>query len=166
MIKWYHIVIAVIVFLLGIHVGSDSGDEVIKTVYQDVPVPYRVDSIIYQKDTLILPNEAIDTNAVVEEYFRRRTFDTNFVVNEVELSVGGTVFENELKNLDFSISNLRATEIYKQPKWTLSGGAVAGRNVFAPTISTQFANHEVGLGYNLIGDGGVLLSYKYTFYVP
>lgn len=155
-----------ITLLIGIYIGSQNSDEIVKTVYEDKPVPYKVDSIVYKTDTLILPNEAIDTNAVIEEYFRKRTFDTNFVVNEVELSVGGTVFENKLKNLDFSISNLRATEVYKQPKWSLSGGAVAGNNIFAPTIYSQFANHEIGVGYNLISEGGFILSYKYTFYSP
>lgn len=165
-IKWYHIVITFLLLGLGYYLGSNNAEVVTKVVYEDKPVPYRVDSIIYKTDTLRLPQDPIDTNAVVTDYFRDRYFDTTVTVNEVKLKVEGSIFENRLQGLDFNVSNLRPIEIHTIPKWEISGGAVIGNNLFAPSIYSQYANHELGLGYNIVGEQGLVLSYKYTFWRP
>lgn len=164
MIKWYHILIVIASFALGWYLAQK--EPVVKIEYKDKPVPYKVDSIVYQTDTLKLPPDPIDTNAVVADYYRDRAFDTTIVVNEVKLNVGGSVFENRLQGLNFDIANLRPTKIEVIPTWEISGGAIIGTDLFAPSIYTGYKNHEFGVGYNVMGEQGIIVSYKYTFFRP
>lgn len=161
--KWYHIVFLVASVLLGLYLGRKTPKVVVETIYDTRIDTVSVDLIVYNTDTLILPSE-IDTNAVVEAFYSKRKFDTTIVSNEVKIKFTGSLYENTLRNVVFETQNLRPTQLVKELKWSFSVGGTVGVNIFSPTIYSQYENHEFGVGYNLIGEGGFLITYKYKFY--
>lgn len=163
-IKWYHILVLALAVILGYYLGYKGNKTIVRTVYQDKPVYSIIDSIIYKTDTLMLPSEPIDTQAVVEDYFTSRSFDTTVVVNEVKLTFGGTVFNNKLHGLDLSVANFRPTQVVEEVKWALLGGTTVGNNIVAPTLEVQYGKHQAGVGYNLVGDNQIFLTYKYRLW--
>lgn len=161
-IKWYHILTLSLAVLIGFFMGRK--EPIIETVYNDVPVEVYIDSISYVHDTLIVPSEPIDTGAIIEDYFTKKSFDTTIVVNEVRLNLGGDIYQNNLRGLNIVTSNLRPTQVVKEIKWTLSAGATLGPSVFSPTLFAGYDRHELGVGYNLIGQQGLVFTYKYDFF--
>jgi len=161
--KWYHIVLLAASILLGVYLGRKSPKVVVETIYDTKIDTVAISSIVYNTDTIIIPSK-IDTNAVVEAFYSKRKFDTMVVSNEVKIKFTGSLYENTLRNVVFETQNLRPTQVVKELKWRFSAGGTVGLNVFSPTLYAQYDKHEVGVGYNLIGDNGFLLTYKYTFH--
>lgn len=164
-IKWQHIVLLLVAFIAGWYLSQRKKVVKVKTIYDTRVDTITIDSIVYDTDTLILP-QSIDTAAVVEAFYTKRKIDTTIISNEVKIKFTGSLYENTLRNVVFQTQNLRPTQVVQEMTWSISGGVTAGRNVLAPTIYSQYANHELGVGYNLIGEGGILLTYKYTFFRP
>lgn len=161
---WY-IIVLILVFGAGIYIGKSNKEVVIDEVVDKEPVSYKVDSIKYSSEEVILPDEEVDTDSVVQEFYTERSFDTIInVSNEVELKVGGIVFENRLRNLDFSVANFRPTKIVKPDNWVVSAGMTFGNDVAAPMIFAEKGKHEVGVGYNVVNKGGIMVSYKYRLF--
>lgn len=163
-IKWYHITILAAAIFLGWHLGSKNPKVVVETIYDTRIDTVTVDSIIYDTDTLILPQGKIDTNAVLEAFYKKKTFDTTIVSNEVTIKFTGNLYENTLRNVVFETQNLRPTQVVTEMKWSIWGGALVGNQVFAPSVDLQYANHKLGVGYNLIGDNQLIFSYKYMLW--
>lgn len=163
-IKWYHIILLALAIFLGWHLGHKNPKVVVETIYDTRVDTVQVDSIIYDTDTLVLPQKPIDTNAVVEAFYRKKTFDTTIVSNEVKIKFTGYLYENKLRNVVFETQNLRPTQVVTEMKWSLWGGVSIGNQVFAPSIDLQYANHELGVGYNLLGENQIILSYKYRIW--
>lgn len=164
-IKWYHILALVVAILLGWYLGSSDPEVVVETKYDTRIDTVTIESIVHDTDTLILPPRPIDTNAVVEAFYRKKTFDTTVVSNEVKIKFTGSLYENQLRNVVFETQNLRPTQIVREMTWSFWGGFVVGTNIVAPSISVQRDNHQFGLSYNLVGDEQrFLMSYKYRLW--
>lgn len=165
-VKWYHIAI-VVALLLGAFLGrktkGGSTVRVVETIHDTIPVPFRIDSLIYVTDTIQLPS-TIDTGAVIEAFYSRRLIDTTVVVNEARIKFTGTLFENNLRNVTFSLQNLRPTQVVVEMKWSLWGGVNIGNEVLAPSISGQYDKHRAGIAYNLIGQNQLIFSYQYMLW--
>lgn len=163
-VKWYHILVIALAVFLGWHLGQKNPKVVVDTIYDTRIDTIKVKELIYDTDTLILPQKPIDTNAVVEAFYRKKTIDTTVTVNQVKIKFTGSLYENNLSNLVFETQNLRPTQVVTEMKWSLWGGASVGNQVFAPSLDLQYANHELGVGYNLIGDNQLIFSYKYKIW--
>ena len=163
-VKWYHIIVIVACLLLGWHLGSKNPKVVVETIYDTSVDTLYIDSIIYDTDTLVLPPRPIDTNAVVNDYYHKRTIDTTITVNEVKIKFTGSLYENNIRDVQFAVQNLKPTQVVKEMKWSIWGGASLGNQVFAPSVDLQYANHKLGVGYNLIGDNQLIFSYKYKIW--
>lgn len=162
-IKWQHIVLLLVAFIAGWYLSQRKGVVTVKTIYDTRVDTITIDSIVYDTDTLILP-QSIDTAAVVEAFYTKRKIDTTIISNEVKIKFTGSLYENTLRNVVFQTQNLRPTQVVQEMKWSLWGGVNLGNNVFAPSIDLQYANHELGVGYNLLGDNQLLFSYKYRLW--
>lgn len=150
-----------LVFAAGYITRKATEEIEVKTIVQKVPVETVIDSIVYQTETLKLPADPIDTQAVLNDYYKKRSFDTTVVVNEVQLDLGGIVFENKLKDLSFTTTNLRPTKIVRPVNWQVSGGLILGPNLAAPSLYVGRKKWEIGAGYNVQGDPGWVFSAKY-----
>lgn len=162
-IKWQHIVLLLVAFIAGWYLSQRKEVVTVKTIYDTRVDTITIDSIVYDTDTLILP-QSIDTAAVVEAFYTKRKIDTTIISNEVKIKFTGSLYENTLRNVVFQTQNLRPTQVVQEMKWSLWGGVNLGNNVFAPSIDLQYANHELGVGYNLLGDNQLLFSYKYRLW--
>lgn len=162
-IKWQHIVLLLVAFIAGWYLSQRKKVVKVKTIYDTRVDTITIDSIVYDTDTLILP-QSIDTAAVVEAFYTKRKIDTTIISNEVKIKFTGSLYENTLRNVVFQTQNLRPTQVVQEMKWSLWGGVSLGNNVFAPSIDLQYANHELGIGYNLLGDNQLLFSYKYRLW--
>lgn len=162
-IKWQHIVLLLVAFIAGWYLSQRKEVVKVKTIYDTRVDTITIDSIVYDTDTLILP-QSIDTAAVVEAFYTKRKIDTTIISNEVKIKFTGSLYENTLRNVVFQTQNLRPTQVVQEMKWSLWGGVSLGNNVFAPSIDLQYANHELGIGYNLLGDNQLLFSYKYRLW--
>ena len=162
-IKWQHIVLLLVAFIAGWYLSQRKEVVTVKTIYDTRVDTITIDSIVYDTDTLILP-QSIDTAAVVEAFYTKRKIDTTIISNEVKIKFTGSLYENTLRNVVFQTQNLRPTQVVQEMKWSLWGGVNLGNNVFAPSIDLQYANHELGIGYNLLGDNQLLFSYKYRLW--
>lgn len=163
-VKWYHILIVAACLFLGWHLGRKNPKVVVETIYDTSVDTLYIDSIVYDTDTLILPPSPIDTNAVVNDYYRKRTVDTTITVNEVKIKFTGSLYENRIKDIQFNVQNLKPTQIVKEMKWSVWGGATLGTNLIAPSISIQNQRHQFNVGYNMIGENRFIFGYKYRLW--
>jgi len=165
-VKWSHILI-IISLLLGLFIGRKTKNadtiRVVDTVTDTITREIRIDSLIYVESIVKIPSK-IDTQAVIERYYRQRLIDTTIVINEAKIKFTGTLYENTLRNIDFKIQNLRPTQIVKEMKWSIFAGASVGREILAPTVAVQYDKHNIGVGYNLLGDNQIILSYRYLLW--
>lgn len=165
-VKWSHILI-IIALLLGLFIGRKTKNastiRVVDTVTDTITREIRIDSLIYVESIVKMPSK-IDTQAVIESYYSHRLIDTTIVINEARIKFTGTLYENNLRDVNFKIQNLRPTQIVKEMKWSIWAGANVGREVFAPSVDVQYDKHNVGIGYNLIGQNQITLSYKYQLW--
>ena len=165
-VKWSHVLIIAALFL-GLFIGrkTKSADtiRVIKTVTDTIKQEIRIDSLIYVTSIVKTPSK-IDTQAVIESYYSQRLIDTTIVINEARIKFTGTLYENHLRDVNFTIQNLRPTQIVKEMKWSIFAGASVGREIFAPTVAVQYDKHNIGVGYNLLGDNQIILSYRYLLW--
>ena len=162
-IKWQHIVLLLVAFIAGWYLSPTKQKVKVETIYNTKVDTVTIKEFVYDTDTLILP-QSIDTLSVVEAFYTQRKIDTTIISNEVKIKFTGSLYENTLRNVVFQTQNLRPTQVVKEMKWSLWGGVSVGNQVFAPSIDLQYANHEVGVGYNLIGENQLLFSYKYRLW--
>lgn len=163
-IKWYHILILALAIFLGWHLGRKNPKIVVETIYDTRIDTITVDSIIYDTDTLILPQGEIDTSAVVGAFYKKKAFDTTIVSNEVKIKFTGSLYENTLRDVVFETQNLRPTQVVTQMKWSVWGGANLGTNLVAPSISIQNNKHQFNIGYNIVGEHKFIFGYKYRLW--
>lgn len=163
-IKWYHIALIFLVlgFIAGRRVYNGSSVRVIETRTDTITQVVKVDSLIYVTERIELPS-TIDTNAVIQAFYSERLVDTTIVVNEAKIKFTGTLLENNLRNVNFSIQNLRPTQIVQEMKYSLSVGGVVGKEIIAPSVMLDIDNHKIGLGYNFL-NGGLLVNYHYRIW--
>lgn len=165
-VKWSHILI-IISLLLGLFIGRKTKNadtiRVVDTVTDTITREIRIDSLIYVESIVKIPSK-IDTQAVIERYYSQRLIDTTIVINEAKIKFTGTLYENTLRNIDFKIQNLRPTQIVTEMKWSIFAGASVGREMFGPTVAVQYDKHNIGVGYNLLGDNQIILSYRYLLW--
>lgn len=162
-IKLHHILFLLIAAAIGFYLGKGQKEIQIKNIRDEVPVTVYLDSIEYKTDTVVLPQGPIDSASVVADYYQNRSFDTTVVVNEISLNLSGGVYQNRLRDLEFTAINFRPTKVYREYKWNVSAGLIAGPSIVAPTLSTGYKNHDFGVGYNLTGQQGLIFSYRYKF---
>ena len=72
-VKWYHILVIALAVFLGWHLGQKKPKVVVDTIYDTRIDTIKVKELIYDTNTLILPQKPIDTNAVVEAFVQERT---------------------------------------------------------------------------------------------
>ena len=122
--KWQSVIfITLISFFLGLSlrnckkVTNTEGKITIDTIYKDtgsfhvktIPKPYKVDSLIYIHDST-----EIDTPKVVFEYYLKRKYKIDTVINDVEVKLNQTIFQNRLSSFDLALKNKRITTIVKK----------------------------------------------------
>jgi len=164
-IKWYHIAALCVLFFFGGYFhrkGDVNTVRVVETINDTITKVVTIDSIVYRDVEILIPQD-VDTAAVIEDYFTSRSFDTIIHQNEVKIKFTGSLFENNLQDVRFSVQNTRPTQIVKEMKWGFYVGGVIGNGIAAPTIDAQYDKHMMGVGYNLIG-GGLTFSYKYKLW--
>ena len=165
-VKWSHIFI-IIALLLGLFIGRKSKTNntirIVDTITDTVTNVIRIDSIIYKDSIVEIPSK-IDTQSVIESFYSHRLIDTTIVSNEAKIKFTGTLYENNLRHIDFKIQNLRPTQVVTEMKWSIWAGASIGKEIFLPSVDVQYDKHNVGIGYNLIGANQIVLSYKYQLW--
>jgi len=159
------IILIVLSFIGGYYYCNTTIEPIrlIETTTDSIPYPIYLDSIVYVDSIVTIPSN-IDTGAILQAYFTKRSFDTTIVVNEVRLKFTGNLLENTLQQPKFIVSNLRPTQIVEKLNRSIMIGGILGIDVFSPTIDYQFNNHVVGVGYNLLSDNRFLISYKYKLF--
>lgn len=162
-IKWYYIAIGF--FILGwVLSGNYKGQTVriIETRTDTITEFVKVDSLIYKTTEVLIPSK-IDTQAVIRDFYNKRSVDTTIVINEAKIKFTGTLFENKLRDVQFNIQNLRPTQIVQEMKYSLSVGGIIGKEVIAPSASIQYDRHQLGASYNLL-NGGLLVNYHFRIW--
>jgi len=165
-VKWSHVLI-IVALIFGLFIGrkTKTADTIrlVETVTDTITQEIRIDSLIYVKTFIKIPSK-IDTQAVIKSYYSQRLIDSTIVINDVKIKFTGTLYENNFRDVNFTIQNLRPTQIVKEMKWSIFAGASVGREIFAPTVAVQYDKHNIGVGYNLLGDNQIILSYQYILW--
>lgn len=129
----------------------------VKIKYYPVPIT----------DTFQAPAEPIDTEAVVQAYFKRKEYVFRADTNDVKVSATGAIWKNELDTFQIKIQNLRPTEVEyysAQPRHEIGAGIVLAPQIAAPILQYRYKRFQAGLGYNLAGRQGPVLSASYTLF--
>lgn len=132
------------------------------TVYVTAPPDsIKIISIRERHDTITLP---VDTNAIISDYRKERTYKVSAAGQDVNITAKPIVFQNRLDSISFSIQNFRATKIIQPPpKKYLSVGAIAGSHTLAPGLAYGWQRWEAGANYDLI-DNELLLQINYKLW--
>lgn len=118
-------------------------------------------------DTFQAPAEPIDTEAVVQAYFKRKEYVFRADTNDVKISASGAIWRNELDTFQINIQNLRPTQVEyysAQPRHEIGAGIVLAPRLAAPMIKYRYKRFQAGLGYNLAGRQGPVVSASYTLF--
>jgi hypothetical protein len=167
------IYIVIILFLIitastrkpGFHVIEVPGDKIIDTV--KIPYDsliYNIDTI-YNTDTLWLHDTTFlptDTVAILADYFNMVSYDSILLRNDSSITnwVRLNITQNRLYDITGYSLNNRKQVIISEDDNSLNIGGLVGNKLFAPTISYQYKQHNIGVGYNVVNNG-FLLKYEY-----
>jgi len=139
------------------------------------PVKYKsvdtitVDSLIYIRDTVIIPPGEIDTSEIIRKYFSSRDIDTTVVnvydKHEIKIRFTGNLYENSLRNVTFSTESVFLEPKIKPKIWALSAGIILGPEMAMPVIAVRRKRSEIILGKNFINQSGVFIGYKHDLLI-
>ena len=109
----------------------------------------------------------IDTNSIIRDYFRKKSYDTTFV-DDSNVFIRGyvDVSKNNLDafNLDYKVrkpTSIITTIIKEEFKYRLYGGLSIGLNSLEPNVNLLYKNHSFGAGYELLENKGIRAKYAY-----
>jgi len=150
-------------FYLGMHHERGNWESIEPDVLIDTTY---ITEIQYDTDTLLIPPGPVDTGRVVEEYFKRKTFDTTIVAvtpnSELKIKFTGSLYQNNLSDVVLQTSSGFSRPELKPKNWSVSMGAIAGLETFMPLAGIKYKRHELMVGRNLLQQNGWYIGYKMT----
>lgn len=132
----------------------------------NIPIPKHKDSIITKEVIVEIPAE-VDTNAVVADYFKRRTFVTEYRDTNIAMTIRPVVSMNMLDSLSLEYKWLRPvskTTVLSKPSNEFYGGVGLGIGQVSPMVLWNTKDKWVfGASYNII-DPSVNLYVAYRIF--
>tara|TARA_R110001592_G_scaffold68626_1_gene210259 strand:+ start:16762 stop:17310 length:549 start_codon:yes stop_codon:yes gene_type:complete len=104
-------------------------------------------------DPLPIP-EAIDTAAIIQAFFTRKTYQDSLEISDVRIKVDYSLLGNAMGDTRWQVVNLRPTTFNHYPanlkRHDLAAGMLMGVNLMAPTLGYQYKKLHLQIGYNFI----------------
>lgn len=129
----------------------------------------KIDSLIYIRDTVIIPPGPIDTSEIIRKYFSSREIDTTVVnvsdKHEIKIRFTGNLYENSLTNVRFFTESVYLEPKIKPKVWAVSAGVIFGPDMAMPTISVRRKRSEIIIGKNFINQAGIYVGYSYDLFI-
>lgn len=157
-LTWKHIVLLALAALFGFFAGCNrnAGGEAERVVRDTVTVtvPGQIDTLeVRQVSTRTVHDTVaarVDTAAILQDYLiNERSYTASGQGQEVKVTAKPVIFRNRLDTINFSIQNLRATEIYETKKNALGLGLSGSKEFIAASLSYRHQRWRFGAGYNI-----------------
>lgn len=142
----------------------------VEKVYDSIPVPVQIAvSMPVSELPIAIPND-IDTAAVIEEYFKKRTYSLTHADTNVRINMKPVISSNRLDefNLTYEILRPQTVSYYQEaPKHELYGGFQAGGSFIGPAVHWNIRNKWlIGIQYNMMNEPARLqLSLSHRLFV-